>query len=162
MIKIGLDLDDTINYWYDVYVERFGIPKSDSEITHNVWNVLRHDQEFWETLPVKNRLVGFVPELYCTSRVNNKRWTRNWLKKNDFPNKPIYQRFGFGLSKAPLIKGRVDVFIDDSPFNVFDLNKKGIPCLMLTTPANAHIRFDYRIESLNYEEIKIQYEKIIQ
>lgn len=33
---------------------------------------------------------------------------------------------------------------------------------MLTTPANAHIRFDYRIESLNYEEIKIQYEKIIQ
>ena len=30
MIKIGLDLDDTINYWYDVYVKTFGIPKSDS------------------------------------------------------------------------------------------------------------------------------------
>lgn len=160
MIRIGLDLDDTINYWWDIYLKRFGKPVDDTEVTYNVVNVLKFDRDFWESLPVKNRPEGFEPALYCTARVNNKRWTKHWLEKNGFPKKPVYQRFGYGLSKAPMIKGRVDVFIDDSPFNVFDLNQNGIPCLMLRTPQNEHVEFKYKINTLNYDEIIYQYNKI--
>lgn len=160
-LRIGLDLDDTINYWWNIYIDRFGNPKSQEEITYNVWNILRHDKDFWETLPVKNRLSGFEPELYCTSRVSKKTWAKKWLAKNGFPGSPVYQRFGFGLSKAPLVKGRVDVFIDDSPFNVFDLNSKGIPCLMINSDENKDVDFEFRIETLDYEEIAYQYGRLI-
>ena len=80
-LKIGCDIDDLLAEFINTYYERFGIPKNDFEITRNVQNVLRKDQDFWENLPVLNRL-NFEPELYCTKRVNNKTWTKNWLKKN--------------------------------------------------------------------------------
>ena len=34
--RIGLDLDDTINYWYCEYLKIFGVPKDDYEITKNI------------------------------------------------------------------------------------------------------------------------------
>ena len=33
MLRIGLDIDDTIGSWRPEYLERFGQPKSESEIT---------------------------------------------------------------------------------------------------------------------------------
>ena len=36
MLRIGLDIDDTIGSWRPEYLERFGQPKSDFEITRNV------------------------------------------------------------------------------------------------------------------------------
>ena len=48
MLKIGLDIDDVLAEFMQVYLNRFGTPKQDSEITKNVQNVLRKDRFFWE------------------------------------------------------------------------------------------------------------------
>lgn len=151
-LRISIDMDDCLNYWYDIYFERFGRNKKDHEITHDVWNILRKDYDFWINLPIKN-YPDFIPASYCTSRVIKKKWIKDYIKKHGLPNSPVYQVFGFGRSKAPMLKGKCDVMIDDSPKNFIDLNNKGIPCLLMDSPYNRSFDTPMRVYSLHYEEI---------
>ena len=57
-----------------------------------------------------------------------------------------------------MIKGRVDVFVEDSVSNFLDLNRKGIPCLLIDQPYNKEWGPVGRIYSLNYDEIEDTYE----
>lgn len=156
MLKIGLDLDQTIDDFWGPYLDRFGPPKTDSEVTRNVMRILSKDREFWLNLPVLRR-PNFVPALYCTARVNNKAWTKKYLEINNFPKAPVYQVPGYAATKAPRIKGRVDVFIDDSVRNFRELNSKGIPCLLMDAENNRHIDTILRVHTLNIEEIEYVY-----
>ena len=159
-MRIGLDLDGTVDDFWNPYIERFGHPKKDSEITKNVQRVLSKDRNFWLSLPVL-RTIDFVPELYCTKRVNPKRWTRKWLMDNGFPNRPIYQMYYQHGNKATMIKGRVDVFVDDSISNFIKLNLSGVPCLLIDQPDNQSWGPIGRIFTLNKEEIVDAYNLFI-
>lgn len=152
-LRVGLDLDDTICDFLGPYYKRFGIPKRDSEITKNVSQVLIKDKDFWINLPVINR-PNFNPTLYCTKRVNPKLWSKQFLEKNNLPSAPIYQVICQFSSKAPRIKGKVDVFIDDSISNFIDLNLKGVPCLLMDGSHNRQWGPVGRLFSLNKEEIE--------
>lgn len=156
MIRIGLDIDDVLADFMGTYLSKFGTPKSDYEITRNVANVLIKDREFWINLPVIN-YINFIPELYCTKRVNLKSWTKKWLFDNDFPNRPVYQVFYQGGNKADFIKGRVDVFIDDSVSNFIKMNLSGVPCLLLNKEYNQDWGPIGRIYSLDKDEIEDAY-----
>ena len=151
-MRIGLDLDGTVDDFMNPYLERFGNPKKDSEITKNVMQILSKDRDFWLSLPVL-RYIDFIPELYCTKRVNPKQWTRKWLIEHGFPNRPIYQMYYQHGNKATMIKGRVDVFVDDSISNFIKLNLSGVPCLLIDQPDNQEWGPVGRIYSLNKEEI---------
>lgn len=156
MIKCGLDIDDTLCDFINPYLDRFGNPKNDYEITRNVENILKNDKDFWLTLPVINTL-NFIPELYCTKRVNKKDWTKKWLSENDFPNKPVYQVYYQHGNKANYIKGRVDVFVDDSVRNFIQMNLSGVPCLLLDKEYNQDWGPIGRIYSLDKDEIEDTY-----
>ena len=160
-LRIGLDIDDCLADFMGSYLERFGAPKKDREITKNVQNVLIKDKNFWENLPVINTL-NFDPELYCTKRVNSKVYTKNWLKKNNFPNKPVYQVYCQVKNKADLIKGKVDVFIDDSVSNFIAMNLAGVPCLLYNKEYNQDWGPVGRIYSLDYDHIMETYELFIE
>lgn len=151
-MRIGLDLDGTVDDFMNPYLKRFGKPKKDSEITKNVQQILSKDRDFWLSLPVL-RHIDFVPELYCTKRVNPKQWTRKWLIEHGFPNRPIYQMYYQHGNKANMIKGRVDVFVDDSISNFIKLNLSGVPCLLIDQPDNQSWGPVGRIFTLNKEEI---------
>ena len=56
-------------------------------------------------------------------------------------------------NKADLIKGRCDVLIDDSVFNVVSCVKAGLPALLIDRPHNQWFGPQFRIYSLEYEEI---------
>lgn len=153
MLRIGLDIDNTLAGFDDAYIVRFKKwPNNDWAITRNVEHILIKERDFWLNLPVVN-MPNFTPKLYCSARVNNKRWTKKYLKDNNFPNAPLYQIPGYKLSKARVLKGRVDVFIEDSVKNFIDLNTKGIPCLLIDTPRNQDWGPIGRIYSLDYEHI---------
>lgn len=156
MIKCGLDIDDTLCDFINPYLDRFGNPKNDYEITRNVENILKNDRDFWLTLPAINTL-NFIPELYCTKRVNKKAWTKKWLSENDFPNKPVYQVYYQHGNKANYIKGRVDVFVDDSVRNFIQMNLSGVPCLLLDKEYNQDWGPIGRIYSLDKDEIEDTY-----
>lgn len=156
-MKIGLDIDDVLADFMTTYLARFGKPKQDSEITKNVNQVLIKDKQFWTTLPVINN-IDFVPELYCTKRVNPKTWTRQWLLENGFPNRNIYQVICQMRNKADFIKGRVDVFVDDSVSNFIKMNLSGVPCLLLDKEYNQQWGPIGRLYSLDEQSIEETYE----
>lgn len=160
ILKIGLDIDDTLVDFYGEYIKVFGNPKADHVITKNVYK-LRTNKRFWENLP-KLRSIDFEPELYCTKRINTKKYTRTSLLKHGFPIKPIYQVYYQKGNKAKLIKGKVDIFIDDSITNFLQLNSSGVPCLLISTPNNLHYKTDLRIDSLDYKTIHQKYNYLCQ
>lgn len=154
-LKIALDIDDVLVDFLGAYYKKFGKPKNDYTITRNVYK-LRKNKQFWEDLEVINTL-DFEPHIYCTKRINSKVYTRNCLKKNGFPIKPIYQMYHQQGNKADMIKGRCDVLIDDSYFNVKKAIESGLPALLLDRPHNSHIDTPYRIINLKYKEIEEKY-----
>lgn len=156
-MRIGLDIDDVLAEFMGTYLERFGEPKTNNEITKNVECILRKDRNFWVNLPVLNYL-DFEPTLYCTKRVNPKSWTKQWLQSNNFPNKPIYQVFCQVKNKADVIKGRVDVFIDDSVNNFIKMNLAGVPCLLYNKDYNQDWGPIGRVYSLEFDHIKETYD----
>ena len=157
MLRIGLDLDNTLCEFWQAYIDRFGTPKNDYVITKNVYQKLRTDKDFWVNLEVINR-IDFEPTLYCTKRVNPKSYTKQWLHNNGFPKAPIYQVIIQSRNKATMIKGKVDVFIDDSIQNFIQLNLAGVPCLLIDSPQNQSWGPIGRIHSLNYNDILASYE----
>ena len=157
MLKIGLDIDQVLADFWNPYIKRFGQPKDDSIITKHCERVLIKDKEFWTTLPVI-RVPNFTPTLVCTKRVNPKSYIREYLVNNFGWNKiPIYQMLYQHGNKARMIKGRVDVFVDDSVSNFIKMNLSGVPCLLMDSPANQSWGPIGRVYSLNYEEIEDAY-----
>jgi hypothetical protein len=157
ILKIGLDLDDTVFSFMKSYIDKFGIPKTSKEIAKNVYR-LRKNKEFWENLPVIN-LPDFKPELICTKRINSKSYTRKALSKININNIPIYQLYCYTSKKSSRIKGKCDVFIDDSVDNFIDLNTAGIPCLLIDSEWNRDFKTPLRIYSLKYKEIEHTYKQ---
>lgn len=155
-LRIGLDCDDTINYWYKCYLDRFGQPKDDFIITRHVQRDLKRDKDFWINLPIKH-FPDFKVTLYCTKRVNPKSWTREWLEKHNYPKAPIYQVVSQTKNKADVIKGKVDVFIDDSISNFIKMNLAGVPCLLMDSDNNQSWGPIGRIYTLQESEIEEAY-----
>lgn len=156
ILKCGFDVDNTIADFDGGYLKRFGkFPNHDWAITRNVNNILIKEKDFWLNLPVL-RLPDFEPRLFCSARVNNRRWTKKYLVDHGL-NAPLYQVPGYHLSKAKTIGHKVDVFIEDSLKNFIDLNLKGIPCLLIDSPNNQSWGPVGRIFSLQYAEIEDAY-----
>ena len=156
MLKIGIDLDDCVFAFMESYLHKFGTPKHDQEITKNVQRKLRKDKQFWENLPIIN-VPNFIPTLICTKRVNSKVYTKNSLKRINLDKVPIYQLFTQTSNKANKIKNKIDVFIDDSIFNMIQMNLSGLPCLLIDSPYNQRWGPIGRIYSLDYKEIEDAY-----
>lgn len=154
---VGLDIDEVLADFWTPYLNRFGQPKSDAEITWNCNQKLAKDRQFWLNLPVIRRLEGFEPKLYCTKRSCLKTYSKEWIDNNNFPHKPIYQVMCQIDNKARYIKGRCEVFIDDSPRNFIQMNKYGVPTLLMDAPHNQHLGPILRVHSLNYDEITEAY-----
>ena len=62
-------------------------------------------------------------------------------------------------NKADMIKGKVDIFIDDSISNFEMLNKSGVPCLLIDAPHNRNYNTSHRIYDLRYETILNKYKE---
>lgn len=156
-LRISFDVDGVLADFESAYLKRFKKwPNHDWAVTRNVANILIHEREFWLNLPVLNRL-EFTPRMYCSARVNPKRWSKQYLRNNDFPEAPLFQVPGYKLSKAKTLKGRCDVHIEDSTKNFLDLNRKGIPCLLYNNKSNEHLGPILRIYSLDKDEITDAY-----
>jgi uncharacterized HAD superfamily protein len=155
-LRIGLDIDDTILFWYSEYLKRFGEPKNQYEITRHVQRDLITDRNFWLNLPPKH-YPDFSVTLYCTKRVCNKDWSKRWIKDHEYPIAPVYQLVTQSKNKADVIKGRVDVFVDDSVSNFIAMNLAGVPCLLMDCDYNQDWGPIGRIYSLNRDEIEEVY-----
>ena len=161
MIRIALDLDDTVFDFLGAYRKEFPGDKNmvTSKINKNVLS-LRKNKQFWENLPLLE-MPNFEPCIYATKRINSKIYTRNCLHRHGLPLKPIYQmacQFG---NKVTIIKGHCDVLIDDSVFNCYQALEVGFPAILITRPHNMSSDYPYRINRLDLEEIMEVYKQIV-
>lgn len=153
-LVISLDIDGCICDFYNPYIERFGIPKKDNEISKNIYRVLSKDRDFWLNLPVINRPT-FKVHQYTSARSIPKAWVKKYLEDNAMPKAPIYQLLNYYLSKVPRIKmGGCNLHIDDSLRVFIDCNLNGIPCLLMDNPANQDWGPIGRIYSLDKDEVE--------
>ena len=160
-LRIACDIDQVLADFESAYNKYYNTDMSkenDYHITKNVYK-LRHNKEFWTNLEVIDR-PNFIPYIYATKRINLKSYTREWLLKNGFPDRPIYQTIYQYGNKADIIKGRCDVLIDDSVSNVYKCIKSGVPALLLDRPHNRHAGPEFRIYNLDIDEITECYEII--
>lgn len=156
-MNVSLDLDDTVNFWMDPYLKRFGQPKSDYEITQNVTRILTKDKKFWLTLPIKHR-PNFNVFCYTTARIIKKDWIKEYIRVMNLPMAPVYQVFGAHLSKVPQLKrSGCDCHIDDSVKHFIEANLAGIPTLLMDSPNNQSWGPIARIYTLDIEEINEVY-----
>lgn len=160
-LRIGLDIDQVLADWAGSFFKLYN-PKNDSDITRICNQKLAKDREFWLNLDVIQYPIGFEPALYCTKRSCLKTYSKEWLSKNNFPNKPVYQVYCQNDNKARYIKGRVDVFIDDSIYNFIQMNSYGIPTLLMDTPHNQEWGPIGRIYTLEYQEIVDTYNLMVE
>lgn len=160
-LRIGLDIDDCLADFWGAYCEYFNTKENprmleDNIITKNVQQILSKDRDFWLNLEVVN-IPDFIPTLYCTKRVNNKEWTRKWLQMNGFPSAPIYQMVYQHGNKADMIKGKIDVFVDDSVSNVMKCQKSGVPALIYHTSRSEDFPM-FKVFSISEDEIVDAYQ----
>lgn len=161
MIRIALDLDDTIFDFLGAYQEVFPGERNmiSSNITKNVFK-LKKDKRFWENLPLLE-MPNFEPCIYATKRINSKVYTRNCLSRHGLPIKPIYQMVYQYGNKVNIIKGHCDVLIDDSTFNCYQALQVGFPAILITRPHNINSDYPYRINKLDLDEILNVYNQIL-
>lgn len=107
----------------------------DSRFKDN-WKRIENDEKFWLTIPPMKGVKSLNFYGYCTARPISNTVTREWMKKNNFPNKPIIN-VGVGGSKVKDLK-RVgcELFVDDAIHNFEEINKSNIPCLLMTRSHN--------------------------
>lgn len=161
MIRIALDLDDTVFDFLGAYQAMFPGERNmiGSIITQNVIS-LRKDKKFWENLPLLE-MPNFEPHIYATKRINSKIYTRNCLNRYGLPIKPIYQMESQMGNKVTIIKGHCDVLVDDSAFNCYQALNVGFPAILITRPHNIDSDYPYRINKLDIEEIIEVYKRIL-
>jgi FMN phosphatase YigB (HAD superfamily) len=161
MIRIALDLDDTIFDFLGAYQEVFPGERNmiSSNITKNVFK-LKKDKRFWENLPLLE-MPNFEPCIYATKRINSKVYTRNCLSRHGLPIKPIYQMVYQYGNKVNIIKGHCDVLVDDSAFNCYQALQVGFPAILITRPHNINSDYPYRINKLDLDEILTVYNQIL-
>lgn len=161
MIRIALDLDDTVFNFTDEYSKLFPGEENFTSVnmTKNVFS-LRKNKIFWETLPLLE-MPNFEPYIYATKRINSKKYTRSCLCRHGLPIKPIFQMYHQQGNKVTIIKGHCDVLIDDSIFNCYQALEVGFPAILITRPHNAHSDYPYKINKLDIDEILDVYNQII-
>lgn len=161
MIRIALDLDDTVFDFLGAYQEAFPGETNmvKPHIDRNVF-ALRKNKKFWEGLPLLE-MPNFEPCIYATKRINSKVYTRNCLTRHGLPIKPIYQIYTQRGNKANIIKGRCDVLVDDSAFNCYQAMEVGFPAILITRPHNVNSDYPYRVSKLDFEEILEVYKRIV-
>ena len=161
MIRIALDLDDTIFDFLGAYQEVFPGERNmiSSNITKNVFK-LKKDKMFWENLPLLE-MPNFEPCIYATKRINSKVYIRNCLSRHGLPIKPIYQMVYQYGNKVNIIKGHCDVLVDDSAFNCYQALQVGFPAILITRPHNINSDYPYRINKLDLDEILTVYNQIL-
>jgi hypothetical protein len=102
---------------------------------------IKDDNNFWLTMPplISPDDIDYPISGYCTSRSCPSEVTREWLNKHRFPAADLIS-IPFGESKVTVLKGKCDVFIDDSIKNFIELQSNGILCYLKTRPHN--VKFD--------------------
>lgn len=140
--KVYLDLDGVVVDFETSFLEYFNLPDysptdwNDWRFRENI-HLIKDNNDFWLSCKplIKPEDIVYPITGYCTSRACSNEVILEWLKKNSFPICEIIN-VGFDKTKVDALKGKCDIFLDDSIRNFMDLNSEGIKTYLMTRPHN--------------------------
>lgn len=140
--KIYLDLDGVLVDFETSFLEYFNLPDypptdwNDWRFKDNMY-LTKDNDDFWLNCKrlIKPEDIVYPITGYCTSRPCSDKIILEWLKKNDFPICEIIN-VGFNTTKVQALKGKCDIFLDDSIKNFIELNSEGITTYLMSRPHN--------------------------
>lgn len=170
MAIIGFDIDDTVADGMSVFIpEQNKFFKTNIKIeeigqalvNYKIYEIYNTTPEIFDKyiydsgpflLPTLKPIKGFVDlvnKLYNEGHIiyfvtarpeeNTKELTLNWLKSNGFKFHGVYH----SKTKVEICKKLgIQVFIDDHPIIINNLNKAGIVCILADVPKNKYIEVD--------------------
>lgn len=164
-LNIFLDIDDVVLHWIGAYTEHFGLemPNSwdKSETMTNNLKTLSKTKDYWLNIPIKN-IPNFIPKGYVSARGIPVSWTKESFKKYKIPGRSNIHQVNWNISKLDKLKMLgADLMIDDKVETFEELNKNGVPCLLMDAYHNKEYNTPYRVYSLDINEIKLVYNKLV-
>ena len=162
-MNVALDCDGVLSNFSQALIEKANemglgefFPKSWMDIDSwdfspkfsEVWKVIEKDEGFWlgiEPFKDTHGKVDFTPIAYVTARPVPSSTTRFWLRANGFPDAPVHTVHP-NASKLDILRDiGVDLFVDDKPETVEELNDNGLLCLMFSRPHNVKHKTKYPV-----------------
>lgn len=150
--KIGLDIDNVLADWCDMWGDKFGVTKVPTSWSFDYKNSERFNmpkeelEALYKAIPpmVNPNEIPFEPVAYVTARSVDVELTKDWLQRNGFPCRPVHT-VPFGASKVDVAKqAGIEWFIDDSYDNFVELNKAGICTFLWDAPHNRRYEVGYK------------------
>jgi len=102
------------------------------------WDLIADQHSFWrdQIHPYDDAYIHTDVTAYITNRSVPSSLTQEWLLRHGFPNAPV-NTVGHDHSKVRAAEvENLDLFIDDKPEIVRNMNDHGIPCLLMDRPYN--------------------------
>lgn len=143
--KIGLDIDEVLCDWIGGWCKYRGIERptawyfdrgllSEFEEMKNK-GVL--DSFYLDLAPLISPLdLHFEPHCYITSRPVSTEITEEWLRIHGFPARPVFTTTPERTKLVIAQEQGVEIFVDDSFSNFYELNKGGVMCYLMDAPHN--------------------------
>lgn len=112
---------------------------------------IANDNRFWIDIPriFDPKEFDYPIKGYVTARPIGNEVTKKWLDLNGFPEGELVN-VGTGVSKVDALKGKCDVFVDDSIYNFMELQSMCITCFLMTRPHNQK----YNVGHMRVSDIK--------
>lgn len=164
-MKIGLDIDGVCAEFEQHFLTYLGLPThganhwDDPRFKDNFHKVVA-DEWFWLTIPAifPGERLRIKPQMYVTARPIDTKVTEEWLALHKFPKAPVIT-VGHNQSKVEALKGKVDLFIDDAIHNYVELNKSGIPTILVTRSHNVSYKVPENRRVKNLLEFQQKYDE---
>jgi hypothetical protein len=110
----------------------------DNEAYQEAWNSIAQKPGFWteRIQPFDDAYIHTDVAAYITNRSVPSPLSQMWLLDHNFPNAPVTS-LGHDVSKMGAAEAEnLDLFVDDKPEIVRNMNEHGIPCLLMNRPHN--------------------------
>jgi hypothetical protein len=156
--RYGFDVDDVVCNWVDEWCKKFDQPLPSS--WYFQWDLLDKFKEMNETgelaefylgLPAKEDAETWPvePVCYISHRPIEDSVTKEWLKRNGFPLKPVYHVQNREDKLQIAIDQKLDFFVDDSYDTFRMFQDAGIACYLMDAKHNRKYNVGHwRIKSL--------------
>lgn len=164
--RIGLDVDECIADFTKAYGERTGADTRPTDWYYcydivNNFETWRNDGTlipFYEAIQplVDGAKLPFTPVAYITNRPVDTPVTEAWLKKYQFPLKPVFTTRDREDKVKKALELKLDYFIDDNFDTFVEMNKAGICCFLMNASHNQKYEVGYK-RIFSFEDFKTRF-----
>lgn len=141
------------DYWYSWLLPQ--VPEGPEASFDKVFNNLKHNMDFWLTIPVLDSHIPPDVEIYLTSRECPNAITYEWLRRNDLPPLEVVNATNLGQKKWDIARARgLTGHIDDKDSTFVGCITHGLKdSFLVSRPWNTDTvasRRIYRLEEVDW------------